>query len=60
MGKPKFEIKKSKDDQFYFNLKAGNGEVVVTSETYTTKQNCKKGIEFTQNNAADADVEDLT
>lgn len=60
MGKPKFEIKKSENNQFYFNLKAGNGEIVVTSETYTTKQNCKNGIQSTKNNASEADVFDLT
>jgi Domain of unknown function (DUF1508) len=25
----KFEIKKSSDNQFYFNLKAGNGEIIL-------------------------------
>jgi len=35
----KFEIKRAKDGQFYFNLKAHNGEIILTSETYTTKAN---------------------
>lgn len=60
MGKPKFEILKSSNDQFYFNLKAGNGQVVATSETYTTKQNCENGISSTKENAGDAEVVDLT
>lgn len=40
----KFIIHKSEDMQFYFVLKAGNGECIATSETYVTKQACKKGI----------------
>ncbi|MCU4118406.1 YegP family protein [Variovorax sp. N23] len=30
--------------QYMFNLKGGNGEVVLTSERYTTKQNAQAGI----------------
>ena len=32
-----FELSKSTNDQFRFVLKAGNGEVILTSELYTTK-----------------------
>jgi len=60
MGKPKFEIEESRDNQFYFNLKAGNGQVIVTSETYKSKQSCKHAIEVTKDIAEDADVDDLT
>ena len=35
----------AKDGSFYFNLKAGNGQVIGTSEMYTTKQMRDKGIE---------------
>lgn len=44
MGQPKFEIFKGKDEEFYFHLKAGNGEVILASQGYTTKANCQKGI----------------
>lgn len=37
-------IHKSKDGQFYFVVKAKNGEIMCTSETYTRKSNLKKGI----------------
>ena len=47
----KFEIKKAKDGQFHFNLKAANGEIILSSETYTTKRNAKKGIESVRKNA---------
>ena len=40
----KFEILKSVDHQFYFVFKAGNGEIVCTSEMYKSKQSCIKGI----------------
>ena len=40
----KFEIRLSKDEQFYFVLKARNGEIILVSEMYTSKQNCEKGI----------------
>ena len=41
---PKFVIRKSTNSQFYFNLHAVNKEIILTSEMYTTKQNCEKGI----------------
>lgn len=47
----KFEIKVRKDDQFQFNLKAGNGQVILTSEAYTTKAACLNGIESVKKNA---------
>jgi hypothetical protein len=53
MGQAKFEIKKSTNDKFYFNLKAGNGEVILTSEMYESKQGCKNGIESVKENAPD-------
>lgn len=50
----KFVIKTGKDGQFYFNLKAGNGETILSSEGYTTKTSCKKGIASVMKNSADA------
>lgn len=47
----KFEIKKRKNGEFQFNLKAGNGQVILSSEGYTTKENCKKGIESVRKNS---------
>lgn len=49
----KFEIKKAKNGQFMFNLKAGNGEIILTSEMYTTKAACQNGIESVQKNSKD-------
>lgn len=43
-----------------FDLKAGNGEVIATSEVYTTEAACRKGIESVIKNAPVANVEDQT
>ena len=39
-----------------FVLKADNGEVIATSQVYTTKDSCKKGIESVKKNAPEAEV----
>ena len=55
----KFVVKATKTG-FVFNLKAGNGETIATSEVYTTEAACMKGIESVRKNAADAKLEDQT
>ena len=45
---------------YKFNLKAGNGEVIATSEVYTTEAACKNGIESVAKNAPVAGIEDQT
>jgi uncharacterized protein len=40
----KFELKKAANGQFMFNLKADNGEVMLTSETYVAKAAAKESI----------------
>ena len=54
-----FEVKKSGDGQM-FNLKAGNGEVIGTSEVYNSRQSLDNGIASVQKNAPEAPVEDQT
>lgn len=49
----KFEIKTDKANQFRFNLKAGNGEIILRSEGYTTKLSCENGIESVRTNSQD-------
>ena len=41
-----------------FNLKAGNGEIIATSEVYSAKASCLGGIESVRKNAPDAAVEE--
>jgi len=47
----KFEIKKAKDGQTYFHLKAGNGEIILVSEMYKAKSSAENGIESVKKNA---------
>lgn len=43
-----------------FDLRAGNGEVIATSEVYTSKSACENGIESVRKNAPVAAIEDQT
>lgn len=54
----KFEIKKSKSGQFMFNLKASNGQIILTSEQYKAKASAKGGIESVKKNAPNDDLYD--
>ena len=49
----KFEIKKDKAGKFRFNLKAGNGQVILSSEAYNSKSACDNGIESVRKNSGD-------
>jgi uncharacterized protein YegP (UPF0339 family) len=49
----KFEITTRKNGEFQFNLKAGNGQVILTSEGYSTKANCLNGVESVKKNSPD-------
>ena len=49
----KFEIKEAKSGQYFFNLKAGNGEVILTSQMYKGKSSALNGAESVRNNATD-------
>ena len=53
----KFEIKNTKTG-IKFNLKAGNGEIIATSEGYKSKAGCKNGIESVKKNA-DSEIVEL-
>jgi uncharacterized protein YegP (UPF0339 family) len=48
----KYELKRARDEQFLFNLKAPNGEVILTSERHTAKHNAQAGIESVKTNSA--------
>ncbi len=45
MANPKFQVFNGVDSQFYFRLMASNGEQILGSEGYTTKQHCIGGID---------------
>lgn len=50
----KFVISKRKNGEFQFNLLAGNGQVILTSEGYASKPSCMNGVKSVMKNAADA------
>ena len=58
-GMGKFVIRKT-NTGIKFDLKAGNGEVIATSEVYSSEESCRKGIASVQKNAPVAAVEDQT
>lgn len=53
---PKFEIYNDKAGEFRFRLKAKNGQIIATSEGYTTMASCKNGVESVQKNAPEAEI----
>lgn len=55
----KFVIRETKTGM-KFDLKAGNGEVIATSEVYTSEKACRNGIASVQKNAPVAAVENQT
>ena len=55
----KFIVKTTKTG-VKFDLKATNGEVIATSEVYSTEAACRKGIASVMKNAPIAAVEDQT
>lgn len=48
---PKYEIKTDKGGSYRFNLTAKNGQVILSSQGYSTKDNCKNGIESVRKNS---------
>ena len=46
----KFVVTVRKNGEFQFNLKATNGQVILTSEGYNTKASCLNGIESVRKN----------
>jgi uncharacterized protein YegP (UPF0339 family) len=55
-----FEIYQDKRGEFRFRLKAGNGEIVASGESYKTKAAAHAGDEAVQRAAAGAKVVDKT
>lgn len=49
----KFEITTRKNGEFQFNLKATNGQVILTSQGYKTKASCLNGVESVKKNSQD-------
>ncbi len=56
----KFEVKKAANGGLMFNLLAGNGQVVATSQVYAKSASVLNGIASVQKNAEVAGIEDQT
>ncbi|MCF0168487.1 MAG: YegP family protein [Bacteroidales bacterium] len=56
----RFERKEAKDGSPYFNLKATNGQIIGTSEMYSSVAAMENGIASVAKNALEAVVEDTT
>jgi uncharacterized protein len=56
----KFVLKKGTTGKFHFNLVAGNGQVIATSEAYESRESALKGIDSVKANAPGARVDDQT
>ncbi|MFV0680428.1 YegP family protein [Ottowia sp.] len=49
----KFQLKKSKNDKFYFSLLASNGQAILSSEMYEAKASAVNGIDSVKKNGGD-------
>ena len=49
----KFDLKKSPSGKYMFNLKAGNNQIILTSELYDSKAGAQNGIASVKKNAGD-------
>ena len=56
----RYEIKEAKNGKFHFNLKASNGQVILSSQMYASKDSAKNGIASVMKNAPEAALDDQT
>jgi uncharacterized protein YegP (UPF0339 family) len=56
----RYEKKESTNGKYYFTLKAGNGQVIGSSEMYESASGRDNGIESVKTNAPDATIDDQT
>lgn len=55
----KYELKEGASGKWHFNLKATNGQVIGTSQSYETESGAKNGIASVKTNAADAEIKEV-
>ncbi|MBW1295107.1 YegP family protein [Aquimarina litoralis] len=55
----RYERKTSKDGKFYFNLKATNGQIIGSSQMYTSESGMENGINSVKENAPGADTKEI-
>ena len=49
----KYEINKAKNGQYFFHLKAENGQIILSSEMYVAKASAQNGIASVKKNSPD-------
>jgi len=57
-NKARYAVETADNGEFYFNLKSGNGQVIGTSETYTSKSNAQAGVDAVVRALASASTAD--
>ncbi len=55
---PKFEVYQDKAGEFRFRLKAKNGQIIATGESYKAVKSCLNGIASVKKNAVDSEIVD--
>jgi len=58
-AEPKFEVFRDERGEYRFRLRAPNGEVILASEGYTSREMCIKGIMSIKQNAPKAKIVEL-
>jgi len=56
----KFVLEKGSTGKYHFNLLAGNGQVIATSQRYESRESALHGIESVKANAPGAETDDKT
>ena len=56
----RFDIKRTKDNRFVFNLYSSNKVLIATSQIYSSAQSAKNGVKSVMVNAKEAEIEDTT
>jgi uncharacterized protein YegP (UPF0339 family) len=56
----RFQVLRSSNGLYWWRIKGGNGEIMCSSEGYTTKQSALHAVYVVKTSAAGAPVEDLT
>ena len=56
----KYERKTASNGKFHFNLKSGNGQIIGSSQMYSSEAGMENGIESVKTNADGASIKDLT
>lgn len=54
-----YDRKTSSNGKFYFNLKSTNGQIIGSSQMYTSESGMNNGIESVKKNAPDADTKEV-